>query len=123
MREVILEYLLVFVVGGGLCVIAQLLIDFTNMTPARILVTYVVAGVVLTALGVYEPLVRIAGCGATTPLTGFGYALAKGAEQAVGEKGLTGALVGGLSGTAGGITAAMGCGFLAALFFKGKPKC
>ena len=122
MGKVLLDFLLVFCIGGGLCLIAQLLIDYTKMTPARILVTYVVAGVILTALGVYEPLVKLAGCGATTPLTGFGYSLAKGVETAVREKGLLGALTGGLTGTAGGITAAITCGFLAALVFRGKPK-
>ena len=122
MAQVCMDFLLVFAVGGGLCVIAQLLIDCTGMTPARILVTYVVAGVVLTAIGVYEPLVTLAGCGATTPLTGFGYALARGAESAVRDRGLLGALTGGLSGTAGGVTAAVTCGFFAALLFRGKPK-
>lgn len=120
--KLLLDFLLVFAVGGGLCVIAQLLIDFTGMTPARILVTYVVAGVVLTAVGVYEPLVKLAGCGAMTPLTGFGYSLARGTEAAVRERGLLGALTGGLSGTAGGITTAVACGFFAALLFRGKPK-
>ncbi|MCQ2432056.1 MAG: stage V sporulation protein AE [Clostridia bacterium] len=122
MKGLILDFVFVFAVGGGLCVIAQLLIDYTKMTPARILVTYVVTGVVLTAIGLYEPLVSLAGCGATTPLTGFGYALARGAESAVRERGLVGALTGGLTGTAGGITAAVTCGFLAALTFRGKPK-
>ena len=122
MREIIIDCLLVFAVGGGFCVIAQLLIDYTKITPARILVTYVVAGVILTAGGIYEPLVTLAGCGATTPLTGFGYSLARGVEYAVRDKGLIGALTGGLSGTAGGITAAMTCGFIAALVFNGKPK-
>lgn len=122
MGKLILDFVYVFAVGGGLCVIAQLLIDYTKMTPARILVTYVVSGVILTAVGVYEPLVRLAGCGATVPLTGFGYALARGAEYAVRDKGLLGALTGGLSGTAGGITAAVTCGFLAALVFRSKPK-
>lgn len=122
MKGLILDFVFVFAVGGGLCVIAQLLIDYTKMTPARILVTYVVTGVILTAIGLYEPLVSLAGCGATTPLTGFGYALARGAESAVRERGLVGALTGGLTGTAGGITAAVTCGFLAALTFRGKPK-
>ena len=122
MGKILLDFVYVFAVGGGLCVIAQLLIDYTKMTPARILVAYVSAGVILSAVGIYEPLVRLAGCGATVPLTGFGYALANGAESAVREKGLIGALTGGLSGTAGGITAAVTCGFLAALVFRSKPK-
>ncbi|MBQ8577776.1 MAG: stage V sporulation protein AE [Clostridia bacterium] len=117
-----MDFLLVFAVGGGFCVIAQLLIDYTKITPARILVSYVVAGVILTAVGVYEPLVKLAGCGASTPLTGFGYSLARGVESAVRDRGLVGALTGGLTGTAGGITAAMTCGFIAALVFRGKPK-
>ncbi len=122
MREILIDFLLVFAVGGGFCVIAQLLIDYTRITPARILVTYVVAGVILTAVGLYEPLVKLAGCGATTPLTGFGYSLARGVESAVRDRGLVGALTGGLTGTAGGITAAMTCGFIAALVFRGNPK-
>lgn len=122
MREILIDFLLVFAVGGGFCVIAQLLIDYTKITPARILVSYVVAGVILTAVGLYEPLIRIAGCGAMTPLTGFGYSLARGVESAVRDKGLIGALTGGLTGTAGGITAAVTCGFIAALVFRGKPK-
>ncbi|MGM9624562.1 MAG: stage V sporulation protein AE [Eubacteriales bacterium] len=122
MREILIDFLLVFAIGGGFCVIAQLLIDYTKITPARILVSYVVAGVILTAVGLYEPLIRIAGCGAMTPLTGFGYSLARGVESAVRDKGLIGALTGGLTGTAGGITAAVTCGFIAALVFRGKPK-
>ena len=117
-----MEYVKAFCVGGILCIIAQILIDKTKLNPARILVSYVVVGVILTAIGIYSPLVEFAGCGATTPLTGFGYALAKGTEKAVNEMGLLGALTGGLSGTAGGITAAMIFGLLAALVFKGKPK-
>ena len=117
-----MEYVKAFCVGGILCIIAQILIDKTKLNPARILVSYVVVGVSLTAIGIYSPLVEFAGCGATTPLTGFGYALAKGTEKAVNEMGLLGALTGGLSGTAGGITAAMIFGLLAALVFKGKPK-
>ncbi len=122
MSETIYRFLYAFIVGGLLCVIAQILIDKTKLTPARILVSYVVAGVILSGLGLYKPLVDFAGCGATTPLTGFGYSLAKGTEKAVNEMGLLGALTGGLSGTAGGITAAMIFGLLAALIFKGKPK-
>ena len=117
-----INYLWCFLIGGTFCVIAQLLIDFTSMTPARILVSYVCAGVVLTGVGLYQPLVDFAGCGATTPLTGFGYALARGVEKAVGERGLLGAVTGGLTATAAGITTALTCGFLAALICKPKPK-
>ena len=122
MIDTLLKFVYAFLVGGALCVIAQILIDKTRLTPARILVAYVVAGVILTAIGLYEPLVKFAGNGATTPLTGFGYSLAKGVEKAVNEQGLLGALTGGLTGTAGGITAAMLFGLLAAVFFKSKPK-
>ena len=117
-----MNYVYAFLVGGLLCVIAQMLLDRTKMTPARILVTYVVAGVVLTAIGIYAPLVEFAGSGALTPLSGFGYALAKGVEKAVDEQGLIGALTGGLTATAAGITAAMVSAFVCALFFKGRPK-
>ena len=102
--------------------IAQILIDKTKMTPARILVTYVISGVVLTAVGVYEPLVQFAGHGATVPLTGFGYSLANGVKEAVDKFGLFGVLTGGLTGTAGGITAAMVMAFAMSLIFKGKVK-
>ncbi len=111
-----------FAVGGVLCVIAQILIDKTNLTPARILVSYVVAGVVLSAIGIYEPLIDFAGAGASTPLTGFGSSLARGVRKAVDEKGLIGSFTGGLSGTAAGISAAMIFGLLSAMIFKGKPK-
>ena len=96
-----LTYVMAFTVGGTLCVIAQILIDKTKLTPARILVAYVCAGVILTAIGVYEPLVKLAGGGATTPLTGFGYTIATGVKEAVDEKGLVGALTGGISATSG----------------------
>ena len=115
-------YLKAFVVGGLLCVAAQMLMDWTKFTPARILVTYVTLGVVLTAVGVYGPLVEYAGAGATVPLTGFGYALARGVEKAVTEKGLLGALTGGVMGTAGGITAAVLFGYLISLVFKSGDK-
>ena len=115
-------YLRAFLVGGACCVIAQILIDRTKLTPARILVLYVVAGVILGAIGLYEPLVRLAGAGATTPLTGFGYLIAKGTKKAVAEKGLLGALTGGLTSAAGGITAALVFGYLVCLVAKGKPK-
>ena len=117
-----LPYLWAFLVGGGFCVIAQILIDRTSLTPARILVLYVVAGVLLGALGLYQPLVDFAGAGATTPLTGFGFLLSKGIRKAVDEKGLLGALTGGLTASAGGITAALVFGYLACLLAKGKPK-
>ena len=118
----ILPYLWAFLVGGALCVIAQILIDRTSLTPARILVLYVVAGVVLGAIGLYQPLVEFAGAGATTPLTGFGFLIFKGVKKAVDEKGLLGALTGGLTSSAGGITAALVFGYLACLLAKGKPK-
>lgn len=120
--EVILPYLRAFLTGGLLCVIAQILIDRTKLTPARILVIYVVAGVILGGLGVYGHLVNFGGAGATTPLTGFGYLIAKGVKEAVDEKGLLGALTGGLSSAAGGIAAALVFGYLACLIFKGKSK-
>lgn len=117
-----MKYLWAFLVGGAFCVFAQILIDKTRMTPARILVMYVVTGVFLGAVGVYQPLVDFAGAGATTPLTGFGYLIAKGVREAVLERGLIGALTGGLTAAAGGTAAALCFGFLAALIFKGKPK-
>lgn len=117
-----MDYLKAFVVGGIFCLIAQILIDKLKLTPARILVIYVVAGAALTVLGVYKPLVEFAGCGATIPLTGFGYTLAEGAKKAVAEQGLCGILTGGLTGAAGGITAAVVAGFLIALIFKPKAK-
>lgn len=117
-----ISYLYAFLIGGALCVIAQILIDKTKLTPARILVIYVCAGVVLTAVGAYKPLVDLAGGGATTPLTGFGYTIATGVREAVDEKGLLGALTGGISATSAGICAAIIFGFLASLIFTGKPK-
>ena len=117
-----ISYLYAFLIGGALCVIAQILIDKTKLTTARILVIYVCAGVVLTAFGVYKPLVDFAGGGATTPLTGFGYTIATGVREAVDEKGLLGALTGGISATSAGICAAIIFGFLASLIFTSKPK-
>jgi len=117
-----MDYLKAFLVGGLFCVIGQVLIDKTKLTPARILVAYVVSGVFLGAVGIYEPLAEWAGAGATVPLTGFGYLLAKGAKEAVAEKGLLGAVTGGVTSTAGGITAAIFLGVLVALLFKPKPK-
>jgi stage V sporulation protein AE len=117
-----MNYLWAFLVGGLFCVIAQILIDKTKLTPARILVGYVVAGVVLGAVGIYKPLVEFAGAGATTPLTGFGYLIAKGVREAVEKQGLLGALTGGLTAAAGGTAAAICFGFLASVVFKGKTK-
>lgn len=117
-----MEYLKAFLVGGLLCVIGQILIDKTQLTPARILTTYVVAGVVLGGIGIYQPLVDWAGSGATVPLTGFGYTLAKGVKETVAQKGLLGALTGGMTSTAGGITAAIFFGVLVASIFKARPK-
>ena len=118
----ILEYVRAFVCGGLLCLIGQILIDRTKLTPARILVSYVVAGVVLGAVGIYEPIARWGGAGATVPLTGFGYGLAKGVKKAVAEQGLLGALTGGITATAGGITAAILLALLVAFLCKPKPK-
>ena len=117
-----MEYLRAFVCGGVLCAIGQILIDKTKLTPARILVAYVVAGVVLSGLGLYEPLVEWGGAGASVPLTGFGHSLAQGVEKAVGEKGWLGILTGGLSSTAGGITAAIIFAVLMAVLFKSGEK-
>ncbi len=118
----ILPYLRAFLVGGLFCVIAQILIDKTKLTPARILVGYVVAGVILGAVGLYQPLVDFAGAGASTPLTGFGHLIAKGVKEAVQEKGLLGALTGPLTAAAGGTAAALVFGYLVALVCRGKPK-
>ena len=122
MMEMLMHYVWAFVIGGGLCAIAQVLIDRTRLTPARILVFYVVAGVVLGAVGLYKPLVELAGTGATTPLTGFGYLIYEGVRDAVNERGLLGALTGGLTAAAGGTAAALCLGYLAALIFHGKPR-
>ena len=118
----LLPYLKAFAVGGALCVVGQLLIDYTKLTPARILTSYVVAGVILGALGLYGPFADWAGAGATVPLTGFGNALAKGVKKAVEEKGLLGAFTGGFSAAAGGTAAAVVFGFLTALLFKPQDK-
>ncbi len=120
--ETFLKFVWAFIVGGLFCVVAQILIDRTKLTPARILVIYVVAGVVLGAVGLYEPLAEFAGAGATTPLTGFGFLISKGVREAVNEKGLLGSLTGGLTAAAGGTAAAICFGYLAALIFKGGPK-
>ena len=117
-----MEYLKAFVFGGLLCVIGQILIDKTKLTPARILTAYVVAGVLLGGIGLYEPFAEFAGCGATVPLTGFGYLLAKGVKDAVAEQGVLGILTGGLKACAGGIAAAIFFGFLAGVFCKPRDK-
>ena len=117
-----MDYLKAFLVGGVLCLIGQILIDKTQLTPARILVSYVVAGVILGAVGVYKPLVEFAGAGASVPLTGFGYNLSKGVREAVDKDGFLGIFTGGLKATAGGITAAVFAGLLASLLFKAKDK-
>ena len=122
MADMLLPYFRAFLVGGALCVIAQILVDKTKLTPARILVIYVVAGVILGGLGIYQPIVDFAGAGATVPLTGFGFAISKGIRKAVDRQGLLGALTGALEATAGGISAALIFGYLACLVFRGKPK-
>lgn len=111
-----------FFVGGVICLIGQILTDYTKLTPARILVSFVVAGVILTALGIYGPIVEFGGAGATVPLTGFGYSLAKGVEEAVKEHGIIGAFSGGLTATAAGIAASIFFGYLMALIFKPGDK-
>ncbi len=120
--DILLQYIKVFAVGGAICLIGQVLIDKTKLTPARILVSYVVAGVILGGLGLYEPLVDFAGAGATVPLTGFGYALAKGVKKAVDAEGLCGALTGGLTACAMGISAAIVFSLIAAFIFKSGDK-
>lgn len=117
-----MDYIKAFLIGGLLCVIGQLLIDKTKLTPARILVGYVVAGVILGAIGLYKPLVEFAGAGATVPLTGFGYNLAKGVKDAINSDGFIGIFTGGLKATAGGIAAAVVAGLVASLLFKAKDK-
>jgi len=117
-----MDYIKAFMIGGLLCLIGQILIDKTKLTPARILVSYVVIGVLLGAIGVYEPLAEFAGAGATVPLTGFGYNLAKGVKEAINEDGFLGVLTGGLKATAGGITAAIVSGLVVSLIFKAKDK-
>lgn len=117
-----MEYLIAFVIGGGICVIGQILIDKTKLTPARILVGYVVVGVILGAIGIYQPLIEFAGAGASVPLSGFGSLLAKGVREAIDENGFLGIFTGGLKSSAGGITAAIIAGLLAAILFKAKDK-
>ena len=120
--EIFLNCIYAFFVGGLICLVGQILIDYTKLTPARILVFYVVSGVVLTALGFYEPIVEFAGAGATVPLTGFGYSLAKGVQEAIAQYGLVGALCGGLTATAAGITASIVFALLMASLFKSGDK-
>lgn len=117
-----MDYLKSFLIGGAICLVGQLLIDKTKLTPARILVSYVVAGVILGAVGLYAPFAEFAGAGAAVPLTGFGNTLAKGVREAVDEQGFLGIFTGGLRATAGGITAAITAGLLAALLFRPKDK-
>ncbi|WP_093987764.1 stage V sporulation protein AE [Massiliimalia timonensis] len=120
--EIFKEYMWAFVVGGLFCAVGQVLIDYTKLTPARILVAFVIAGVILGGIGVYEPLVELAGGGATVPLTGFGYLLAKGVKEAVAEKGLLGAITGGFTAASAGLGAAVFFGLIIALIFKQKDK-
>ena len=117
-----MEYIKAFAAGGALCLIGQILIDKTKLTPARILVSYVVIGVILGGLGLYRPFLEFAGAGASVPLTGFGNTLAKGVREAVLSKGFTGVFIGGLKAAAGGITAAITAGLIASLLFKAKDK-
>ncbi len=120
--DLFLKFLFAFLVGGSLCVIAQILLDKTALTPARILVFFVIAGVILGGFGLYGKLIEFAGAGATTPLSGFGNLIAGGVREAVDKQGLLGALTGSLCSAAAGISAALIFGFLASLIFKGKPK-
>ena len=117
-----MDFLKAFLIGGVLCLIGQILIDKTKLTPARILVSYVVIGVLLGGIGIYEPLVKFASAGATVPLTGFGYNLAKGVKEAINENGFIGVFTGGLKATAGGITAAIIAGIVVSLIFKPRDK-
>lgn len=117
-----MDYLKAFLIGGAICLLTQILIDKTKLTPARILVSYVVLGVILGAVGIYEPFAEFAGAGATVPLTGFGNTLAKGVREAVQEQGILGAFTGGLKACAGGIAAAIFFGLLVSLIFKSKDK-
>ena len=118
-----MEYLKAFAVGGTICALSQMLIDKTKLTPARILVSFVVAGVILGGIGIYQPLVDFAGAGASVPLLGFGNLLAKGVREAVQESGFPGIFLGGLKAAAGGITAAIFSGLLVSLIFRDKDKC
>ncbi|MCR5111941.1 MAG: stage V sporulation protein AE [Ruminococcus sp.] len=117
-----MELLKAFLIGGAICAVGQILIDFTKLTPARILTGYVVAGVILSALGIYEPLAEFAGAGATVPLTGFGHLLAEGIRKAVGRDGILGIFTGGLTASAGGVTAALLFGLGVSLLFRAKER-
>lgn len=117
-----MNYIYAFLIGGLLCIIGQILIDKTKLTPARILVSYVVAGVIMGGIGIYKPVIDLAGAGATVPLTGFGYSLAKGVREAIDESGFVGIFTGGLKATAGGITVAVTVGLLVSFLFKAKDK-
>lgn len=118
-----MDYIKAFVIGGVFCIIGQILIDKTKLTPARILVCYVTVGVLLGATGIYESIVKFAGAGATVPLTGFGYVLSKGVKEAVTQDGFLGVFTGGLKACAGGITAAVVSGLIVSLIFKARDKC
>lgn len=120
--DIVIDLLKAFFVGGIICLIGQILIDITKLTPGRILVAFVVLGVVLTAIGLYEPLVEWAGAGATVPLTGFGYTMAKGVEKAIAEQGIRGILTGGFTAASAGVTAAILCGLIASFLAKPKEK-
>ncbi len=117
-----MEYIKAFIVGGAICVIGQLLMDGTKLTPAHVLVTFVTAGAILTAIGVYEPIVNFGGTGATIPLTGFGYSLAKGSIDSVKKAGILGAFTGGIEATAGGVSAVIVFGYTMAVIFNPKSK-
>ena len=120
--EILIDLLKAFVVGGAICLVGQILLDTTKLTPGRILVAFVVLGVVLTAIGVYEPLVEWAGAGATVPLTGFGFTMAKGVEKAIAEQGVRGILTGGFTAASAGVTAAILCGLIASFIARPKEK-
>ena len=117
-----MDYIKAFIIGGLICVIGQILIDKTKLTPARILVSFVVAGAFLELFGLYKPLIEFAGAGASVPLTGFGSVLTKGVIKAIDEKGMIGIITGGVSASAAGIASALVFGFLVAVIFKSKPK-
>jgi stage V sporulation protein AE len=122
MNETLLQYLKAFMVGGSICLVGQLLIDYTKLTPARILVSFVVLGVILGGMGVYQPLIDFAGAGATVPLTGFGALLARGVREAVAQHGFFGILMGGLTACAAGVTTAVMSGLIVALIFRPGDK-
>ncbi len=117
-----MDYLFAFLVGGGICAVGQLLMDFTKLTPARILTGFVVSGVILSAAGLYKPLVEFAGAGATVPIVGFGHLLYTGVAKAMAETGLIGALTGGLTAASGGVAASIICGLIVAVIFKSKDQ-